>query len=361
MFSKSQILFWKNQYNSSIYPPIIYKELVVDQLYHERRIEFFGAWKNGCFRILQNGRDYTDRNGVTYKLTNRWKESCPVGYNTWIEVSKKQDAFKTLIPYTFPAAELRIVSDLKKMDGFGFVWSVAILHCFQPEVFPLYDQHVYRAYKAITNHSTIEIKTAPGYWETYSEYSDFFKRQTALAGLPFWIVDMALWAFGKNLKKPKIQTPVLVKPNLVVHKNILTNSSSWIQEFTLGGKAKSFNWRIDDDFNLILKIDKRYKTVSAEELDSIYSYVGTISWTDLANNVEKLNNNEEKDGLGKFLHEMLNWSASESMVASQIAAIFVRLQIWNYNGKKRGIRFKRAASNWRIIMKRTREERDRGF
>lgn len=70
-------------------------------------------------------------------------------------------------------------------------------------------------------------------------------------------------------------------------------------------------------------------------------------WIRLSNNVEKLKKGNEKDGLGKFLYDKLEWKVEDAQLASQIGAIFTLSRAWKYNGQKKGIQFKKNNVDWK--------------
>lgn len=93
-------------------------------------------------------------------------------------------------------------------DG-GAIWRIFWLHCWRPNQFPIYDQHVHRAMAFIDNGTKEEIpQYAPRKIEAYiNRYLPFHAQ---FADLDKRAVDKALWAFGKFIKE--INFPV-VKQN----------------------------------------------------------------------------------------------------------------------------------------------------
>ena len=88
---------------------------------------------------------------------------------------------------------------LKNFGG-GAIWRVFLLHCWQPQRFPIYDQHVHRAMEFIETRTAREISNSTRV--VLRDYTDRY--------LPFWRrfsatpdreVDKALWVFGKVLKQ----------------------------------------------------------------------------------------------------------------------------------------------------------------
>ena len=93
------------------------------------------------------------------------------------------------------------------------------------------------------------------------------------------------------------------------------------------------------------------KTIRDTEIDKINIFMEDNKWKDLANNVEKLHNGTEKDGIGKFLFEDLNWSTTDCQLAGHLGVILTEAEAWQYNKKQRGIKFKKINFNWRDKVK----------
>jgi hypothetical protein len=125
--------------------------------------------------------------------------------------------------------------------------------------------------------------------------------------------------------------------------------STFVQGSTLGGKAKPFRWKVDEVGDLLIerKFDLKsspeptvhYTKFSVEEIQAIAIYVEQNGWTDLANNISKLGNGTEKEGIGKFLYNDLNCDITKCQASSQLSAIFTHAGIWEHNGKSRSMQF----------------------
>jgi hypothetical protein len=78
-----------------------------------------------------------------------------------------------------------------------------ILHCLNPLVFPIYDQHVERAKRAILAEA-IHFSTSSLNANSYTEFQSFFQSFLSSESLNIEYmkkVDSALWSFGKWLKE----------------------------------------------------------------------------------------------------------------------------------------------------------------
>ena len=82
----------------------------------------------------------------------------------------------------------------------GAIWRIFWLHCWQPNRFPIYDQHVHRAMAFIENGTREEIpQYDPRKIEAYiNKYLPFHAKFSAIDGRT---VDKALWAFGKFINE----------------------------------------------------------------------------------------------------------------------------------------------------------------
>lgn len=81
----------------------------------------------------------------------------------------------------------------------GAIWNIFYLHCLEPEKWPIFDQHTFRAMQYIKTSQIVEIGTTKK--QKYTAYKDEY--------LPFLSnfgeknvrkVDKALFAFGQFLK-----------------------------------------------------------------------------------------------------------------------------------------------------------------
>ncbi len=349
MFSKSDIIRWNKEYNDATYPFGLYEDLVIKGKHHKRKIELMGAWKTGSIRIKPDGKEYKDESGNKYGFTNRWKPEAPVAYHSWRRISKNYCEILNRIPESFPIASTpAIIDELVSYSGIGFIHAVFVLHCTYPTIYPLYDQHVYRAYMSLIGKDFSRVYQSPQNWEDYRKYSEFFKQIVERSGMSYWIVDRAMWAYGKSLnpKKKDKTKPKAKKLNRIVSQT----KKGLIQAHTLG-KGNVFWWAIDPEGNIT--IERKFKNESTEstiirniEVNKIFEYVEE-EWVSLANNVEKLRKGTEKEGIGKFMYEVLRWNETDCQLSGHLGAIFTKTGVWDHNGMKRGIMFRRKLPYWK--------------
>lgn len=85
----------------------------------------------------------------------------------------------------------------------GAIWKIFLLHVIQPDKFPIFDQHVYRAYLFMAKDQRAEIPNNNKRKEDayFAEYVSFFNG-LSVDGISKKKLDEALWAYGKFLKTP---------------------------------------------------------------------------------------------------------------------------------------------------------------
>jgi len=143
-----------------------------------------------------------DRLDVVMELF-AWKK----GFKKWNTISQKQqDSIRrnyindeTVYP---EVPDNEFLKDFLYKHG-GAIWRIFWLHCNYPDIYPIYDQHVYRAMTYLEKGVITEIsgnnkKKVVSYLD---EYLSFFK-QFQGKGFSVKQIDEALFAFGKFLKSP---------------------------------------------------------------------------------------------------------------------------------------------------------------
>ncbi|MBU9723825.1 MULTISPECIES: hypothetical protein [Bacillaceae] len=136
-----------------------------------------------------------------------WKNGTPFSEAKKAYVSSIEDKFKTINAYKvrgFTMEELNTTfPDLS--DG---IWKIFLLHIIDPLKYPIFDQHVYRAYMYIKHQQQKELPYSRNqimniYLEEYVPYiNDLFKTETSTLKTHQKLrkLDRALFAFGRFLK-----------------------------------------------------------------------------------------------------------------------------------------------------------------
>lgn len=80
----------------------------------------------------------------------------------------------------------------------GAIWNIFFLHCVDPETWPIFDQHTFRAMRYLQSGIIVEIgKTKREQCAAYEEYREFLEN---FKGYDQRSVDKALFSFGRFLK-----------------------------------------------------------------------------------------------------------------------------------------------------------------
>ena len=96
------------------------------------------------------------------------------------------------------------------------IWRIFLLHIIQPRVYPIFDQHVYRAYAVIKKleKKELPISNKEKFKIYKDDYLNFFfdfggenRQNDYVVNFNNFDIDKALWAFGKAIK----QYPLLFK------------------------------------------------------------------------------------------------------------------------------------------------------
>lgn len=126
----------------------------------------------------------------------------------------------------------------------------------------------------------------------------------------------------------------------------------WLQEKTLG-KGNIFWWTSDENGDIIIRrkdISAKSEIVTGEQIAKIISYVGR-EWVKLANNVEKLYNGMEVDGIGHFMYNNIYPEPTFAQLSSHLSAIFYYAGVWEWNGKRSGLQFRGIDNvDWRFLL-----------
>jgi hypothetical protein len=339
-----KLLEYAKAYDGYKYPFGLYKDLVIDgnPKGNGNRFELMGAWKTGSIRIDENGTKYTDGFGDKYEFTKRWSSHTPVGYSVWKNLDNPSLLIE--IPDKLSSDMPNFIETLTNQHGFGFIWALFVAHICKPQVYPLYDQHVWRAFRNISSKGTEYPASAPNNWSNFLDYSKFFQDLRKDCDIPYWKLDQALWVFGKSIKKytNRSQSQHHTQPNFLT-----TTTDTYVHSITLG-YSKPFWWFIDEQCNI--KIGRSFKNGAIHSKDipvklitELLDYLSKpetfpLKEFPLAHNVEKLNKCKEVAGIGSFLFKN-GFNTTQSQLASHLAAILYGAKIWNYNGKVIGQRY----------------------
>ena len=88
----------------------------------------------------------------------------------------------------------------------GAIWRIFWLHCWQPDRFPIYDQHVHRAMMLIEDREPDELAAKDDKRKIRLYLDRYLPFHRRFAGSDQRSVDRALWAFGKFIKAWRLPT-----------------------------------------------------------------------------------------------------------------------------------------------------------
>jgi hypothetical protein len=88
-------------------------------------------------------------------------------------------------------------------NGGGPIWNIFYLHCRQPDRYPIYDQHTYRAMLYIQEYAISEPLTERPKRFVYESYTQRYQPFVAKIGRDLRTIDRALYTFGQFLKLAK--------------------------------------------------------------------------------------------------------------------------------------------------------------
>lgn len=155
--------------------------------------EFIEHWSNRYFDQSEN--KYLSNIGKPLTETSRlelfeWKNGS--------EISQKK---KESIVANYPLVFLGDCADryLNYKKPGGAIWNIFYLHCLDHNMWPIFDQHTYRAMKYLQTGAIVEIaSTNKQKYESYTnEYKPFL---TSLKQSDTRKTDKALFTFGQFLK-----------------------------------------------------------------------------------------------------------------------------------------------------------------
>ena len=90
-------------------------------------------------------------------------------------------------------------NEVFKPNKYGAIWNSFLMHIINPNKFPIFDQHVYRAFLFLKEKPLNELKgTNKIKFEIYrNEYIPFFNTLKSESGCSVKTIDEAMWAYGK--------------------------------------------------------------------------------------------------------------------------------------------------------------------
>jgi hypothetical protein len=156
-------------------------------------VEFWSARYTGEYDEFYEsnvGQDLTEERILAWF---EWKNG------TALSRPKRKSVLRNFVGRRGELADVLVESHAELLARFsegGVIWRIFWLHCWQPERFPIYDQHVHRAMRFIQTGKPEEIPLTDAD-KIHAYLSDYMPFHARFDGLPHRTVDKALWALGK--------------------------------------------------------------------------------------------------------------------------------------------------------------------
>lgn len=119
-----------------------------------------------------------------------WKNGSSLSESKRSSVSKNY-------PFSFPKNKLKDRYLDPKTDG-GAIWNIFYMHCIDPDRWPIFDQHTYRAMQFMKTGELKKIPSAKA--EVYKSYEQEYVPFVSTLNSEKRKIDKALFAFGQFLK-----------------------------------------------------------------------------------------------------------------------------------------------------------------
>ncbi|WP_293887845.1 MULTISPECIES: hypothetical protein [unclassified Sphingobacterium] len=186
---KSFIDFWSSMYFYKLED--VYNSRINKEIFEEEDLLNFYIWKNGS--VLSKPKQKSFETKIIANLTH-------------INSAKLNKHYK-------------FSDHIEKYKDISAVWSIFLLHLIQPNKFPIYDQHIHRAFVFITgidDYRKIDGKASnKSKFEFYSEkYLPFIEEN--LKDFDLKKIDEAFFAFGQFLKTKRYDNVFLKLPTKII-------------------------------------------------------------------------------------------------------------------------------------------------
>lgn len=215
---------WKNKYDSKNYPPDFYfqslTKIRLSSNPHELAEYIIGLlhWKDGKVAVSQKGEYYLSSPKPNIYNPDKHKDVLfSKEFFDWAIKIIESNAFD-------PSLINELIGKPFELWSGGIVIPAFILHIISPTNYPLYDQHVERAKRALLAEELNEDFSSLSI-ETYMSYKKFFDSLVKELGTEYQKItikeikniDEALWSFGKFLKDMRSNQ---IKQNKIIQQPI---------------------------------------------------------------------------------------------------------------------------------------------
>ena len=176
--------FWAQMYNIEADKKKKYDECIVKSKFDENDIQNLYIWKNGSKLSGAKQKSLNEKIISKLAIINDFKSNFDL------------DTF------------------LKEFENVSFVWKIFLLHIIKPLEYPIYDQHIHRAYQFIFEKDwqsvSAQMNEKAKHEFYFQTYLPFVKSETKKHELEIRNLDRGLFVFGGNLKRKKISLSVQI-------------------------------------------------------------------------------------------------------------------------------------------------------
>ncbi len=175
------IQFWQGYYSEGKYPE-------KDYLYHLK--------KDGTLTPED----------LLYLL--EWKNANPLSQKKQLIFENAKQNLDKLMKYRklnrFKADHVHeLYSLVSEIVRAGLIWKIFLMHLARPDEFPIFDQHVYRAYFFLKSAEITDRTFTKDDINLYREYFSYVTKLRNETSLDLRTIDKGLFAFGRFLKEHK--------------------------------------------------------------------------------------------------------------------------------------------------------------
>jgi hypothetical protein len=187
---KEFIQFWQRYYNDGKYPEKEYLfHLKKDCRLMPEDLLYLLEWKNG--------KPLSKKKQLIYENAKKNLDG--------LMKYRKLEKFKA----DYLSELYSLVSEIVRT---GLIWRIFLMHVARPDVFPLFDQHVYRTYFFLKNGEITDKTLTEDDMKLYQEYYSYVTKLGDETSLGLRTIDKAFFAFGKFLKEHKGGITRTLKP-----------------------------------------------------------------------------------------------------------------------------------------------------
>lgn len=168
------IEFWSQFYNDTIHSDEKFYNPYINDLSKDDFLDKLWRWKMGVYFKSRNNQKALGLMRENIENIRNFRKSNP--------------AFSKLYEFS------------EKIFKSGIIYRIFLIHICRPDDYPIFDQHVFRAFIFITTRKLIDTSQRT---EDYLDYRKFVLKINKQYGITLRDTDKALMAFGQFLSNPQ--------------------------------------------------------------------------------------------------------------------------------------------------------------